>query len=244
MKKRTFIKTAALVTGGIMLSPLSSCAPNKKEEAKADEASKPIWSYNLPALPYAFDALEPYIDAETMRIHHDKHHAGYVKKLNAALSDYKGNAQDINALLIDITAEDTVLRNNGGGAYNHSLFWTSMQGGGQQQPEGKLLEAIKAEFDSMENFTAAFQKAALTRFGSGWAWLYADKNKKLHIKNSPNQDNPLMFKIEQEKGTPLLGLDVWEHAYYLKYQNKRAEYVQNFFNVINWRTVEQRFDSL
>jgi Fe-Mn family superoxide dismutase len=197
-------------------------------------------AYTLPALPYAYNALEPYIDAKTMEIHHTKHHQTYITNLNKALEGTDLGNQSIESLVskLDQVPENirTVVRNNGGGHANHSLFWTIMGPGAGGEPSGTLADAINSQFTSFSNFKEAFTKAALTRFGSGWAWLSCEKGKKLLIESSPNQDSPLMTG-----NTPLLGLDVWEHAYYLHYQNKRADYIAAFYNVINWKAVAERY---
>lgn len=198
-------------------------------------------SFTLPDLPYSKDALEPHIDARTMEIHHDKHHAGYTKKLNAAVEGSDMANKDIESIMksIDATA-DKAVRNNGGGFYNHSLFWEVMGPNGGGKPSGELANAIDSAFGSFDNFKEEFSKAAATRFGSGWAWL-VNKNGKLEICSTPNQDNPLM-PVAECSGQPILGLDVWEHAYYLKYQNKRPDYIEAFFNVINWEAVAKNFE--
>ncbi len=195
--------------------------------------------YELPNLPYAYDALEPYIDAQTMQIHHDKHHAAYVTNLNAAIEKHPElAARPLEALLRDLNSvpEDirTIVRNHGGGAWNHTLFWEIMAPHAGGAPQGALAKAIEAAFGSFENFKGEFEKAANGRFGSGWAWL-VKQNSGLAIISTPNQDNPL-----SEGLIPILGLDVWEHAYYLKYQNRRAEYVTNWWNVVNWEEVDRR----
>jgi len=196
--------------------------------------------FKLPDLGYGFDALEPHIDAKTMEIHHDKHHAAYVEKLNAALEGHDDLAKmDIVELItnLDKVPEDirTAVRNNGGGHANHSFFWTIMSPDGGGEPKGELAEAIKKEFGSHEDFKDKFKEAALGRFGSGWAWLCHYEGK-LHICSTPNQDSTVM---EAKNHAPLLGLDVWEHAYYLKYQNKRPDYVDAWWNVVNWSQVEK-----
>ncbi|HEY3371124.1 MAG TPA: superoxide dismutase [Prolixibacteraceae bacterium] len=196
-------------------------------------------AFELKALPYAFDALEPYIDAKTMEIHHDKHHAAYTNNLNAAIEGSALEGKTIEEILSNISAQQVAVRNNGGGFYNHNFFWEIMAPGGARQPEGDLLKVINASFGSYQNFKEAFTKAALTRFGSGWAWL-VKQGEGLVISSTPNQDNPLM-DLAEVKGTPVLGVDVWEHAYYLKYQNRRPDYLEAFFNVINWDEVAQRF---
>ena len=197
-------------------------------------------AFTLPPLPYDYAALEPHIDEQTMRIHHDKHHDAYVKNLNAALEGHAELAAlSIEALLgkLDAVPEKarTAVRNNGGGHANHTLFWESMSPGGATEPEGKLADAITSSFGSLKDFKEQFAKAAATRFGSGWAWLVPE-GKGLAITSTPNQDTPLMDGV-----TPLLGLDVWEHAYYLKYQNRRPDYVTAWWNVVNWSVVGKRF---
>jgi len=198
-------------------------------------------AFTLPPLPYPYDALEPYIDAQTMEIHHTKHHQGYVNNLNKALEGYPElQNKSIEELLRGINeipeAIRTAVRNNGGGHANHSLFWTIMKPNGGGEPSGELAEAIKATFGSFEAFKEKFSAEAAGRFGSGWAWLVVDENGKLQVYSTPNQDSPYM-----QGHTPILGLDVWEHAYYLKYQNRRAEYIQNWWNVVNWDQVAQYY---
>lgn len=200
-------------------------------------------NYTLPNLPYAYDALEPYFDKETMNIHHTRHHQTYITNLNAALEKHPELAEkSLTDLLSDLDAvpEDirTAVRNNGGGHYNHSLFWTVLapQGGGS--PTGPVHEKITAKFGTLDSFKELFEKAALTRFGSGWAWLAVDKNGTFEVLSSANQDTPLSDGLY-----PLLGLDVWEHAYYLKYQNKRADYIKAWWSVVNWKEVEKRFEA-
>ena len=195
--------------------------------------------FELPALPYAHDALEPYIDKLTMEIHHSKHHNGYVTKLNGAVEGTDLAGKSLEELLKNVSKHPTAVRNNGGGHFNHSLFWTVMKKGGGGQPEGDLANAVKDAFGSFDKFKEQFSNAAATRFGSGWAWLVA-QNGKLAVGSTPNQDNPVM-DVSELKGTPILGLDVWEHAYYLKYQNKRPEYIENWWNVVNWEEVGKRF---
>ena len=197
-------------------------------------------TFELPALPYAFNALEPHIDEQTMKIHHDRHHATYVNNLNAAIEGHSElSSHSIEELVskIESVPENirTAVRNNGGGHANHSLFWTIISPNGGGEPTGAVAEAINEAFGSYETFKEEFAKAATTRFGSGWAWLVID-NGKLAVTSTANQDNPLM-----EGKTPILGLDVWEHAYYLKYQNKRPDYINAFFNVINWDEVNRRY---
>lgn len=194
-------------------------------------------SFELPQLPYAHDALEPHIDARTMEIHHSKHHQGYVSKLNAAIEGTEHAGKSLENLCK--TANNiAAIRNNGGGHYNHSLFWTILSPSGGGTPQGALADAINGSFDSFENFKDLFSNAAATRFGSGWAWLCL-KDSKLEICSTANQDNPLMG--EGCGGIPILGLDVWEHAYYLNYQNRRPDYISAFWNVVNWDEVSRRF---
>ncbi len=197
-------------------------------------------SFKLPDLPYAFDALEPNIDARTMEIHHDKHHAGYTSKLNDALEGTAHADKSIHEILKNLDSGNKAVRNNGGGFYNHSLFWEVMSPNGGGNPSGELAEAIKNDLGGMDKLKETFNEAAKTQFGSGWAWLVVGADKKLHVTSTANQDNPLM-PFSDVKGTPILGLDVWEHAYYLKYQNKRPDYVSAFWNVINWDNVAKRY---
>jgi Fe-Mn family superoxide dismutase len=193
--------------------------------------------FELPALPYDADALEPHIDTRTMEIHHGKHHAGYVAKLNAAIEGTELEGKSIEDLCTN-HHDNTAVRNNGGGHYNHSLFWRIMSPNGGGKPEGALAKAIDDAFGSYDGFKEAFSKAAATRFGSGWAWLCVE-NGKLSVCSTANQDNPLME--EGCGGTPILGLDVWEHAYYLNYQNRRPDYINAFFNVVDWGKVAENF---
>ena len=196
-------------------------------------------AFQLPDLNYDYNALEPYIDAQTMEIHYNKHHGGYTSKLNDAIKDTDLDSKSIEDILKDVSKYSIGIRNNGGGFYNHTLFWDIMSGNGGGQPTGALLDAINRDFGSFEKFKETFNNAAATRFGSGWAWLI-NQNGKLVVASTPNQDNPLM-DIAEVKGTPLMGLDVWEHAYYLKYQNRRPEYIDAFWNVLDWGQVAKRF---
>lgn len=195
-------------------------------------------AFTLPDLPYAYDALEPNIDAATMEIHHTKHHNGYTTKLNAAIDGTRMDGLSIESLLA--SPANAAVRNNGGGFYNHCLFWEIMSPDGGGEPGDELAEAINAAFGSFDAFKDAFSKAAATRFGSGWAWLIKKADGSLAVTSTPNQDNPLM-DVADDQGTPLLGLDVWEHAYYLNYQNRRPDYIAAFFNVVNWEAVTARF---
>lgn len=200
-------------------------------------------AFQLPDLPYAYDALEPHLDARTMEIHHTKHHAGYTSKLNAAIADTDLANKGIKEILANVSKYSAGVRNNGGGFYNHSLFWKVMSpdGGGVPSEKMNIHKAIMRDFGSFEKFKEDFSSAAATRFGSGWAWLCVDAEDKLFITSTPNQDNPLMDVVEAN-GTPILGLDVWEHAYYLNYQNRRPDYISAFFNVINWHEVTERYN--
>ena len=196
-------------------------------------------TFELPKLSYDYTALEPHLDARTMEIHHTKHHAGYTNNLNNAVAGSALEGKSIEEILKGVSGHSTAVRNNGGGYYNHNLYWEIMAPGGASNPEGELLDAINESFDSVENFREAFVQAALTRFGSGWAWLVLQNNK-LVVSSTPNQDNPLM-DVAEVQGTPVLGIDVWEHAYYLNYQNRRPDYVNAFWNLINWDEVTRRF---
>ncbi len=196
--------------------------------------------FTLPDLPYASNALEPHIDSRTMEIHHDKHHAGYTTKLNAALEGSDMAGKDIEEILANISSAGTAVRNNGGGYYNHSLFWTILSPNGGGKPSGELSDAINKAFGSYDAFKEKFSSAAGGQFGSGWAWLIVKDNGSLAVTSTPNQDNPLMDVVD-EKGTPILGIDVWEHAYYLNYQNRRADYIDAFFNLVNWEEVNSRY---
>jgi Fe-Mn family superoxide dismutase len=199
-------------------------------------------TYELPALPYAYDALEPHIDARTMEIHHSKHHGGYVKNLNTALEGQAGlQKKAIEDLLSDLNAIPeairTTVRNNGGGHYNHSMFWPSMSASGGGEPRGSLASSITKTFGSFDAFKEQFSKAAATRFGSGWAWLVLNGSGQLSVMSTANQDNPVSEGLK-----PVVGLDVWEHAYYLKYQNRRADYIAAWWNVVNWKSVGEQFE--
>jgi Fe-Mn family superoxide dismutase len=198
-------------------------------------------AFELPDLPYAKDALEPHIDARTMEIHHDKHHAGYTRKLNNAIEGTELEDKSIEEILAEVSKHSSAVRNNGGGFYNHSLFWTVMSPNGGGEPTGELANDIEKYFDSFDDFKEAFINAGKTQFGSGWAWLVVDNADRLAVVNTPNQDNPLM-DVTNVKGTPILGVDVWEHAYYLNYQNERPKYLDAFFNVVNWDEVSRRYE--
>lgn len=197
-------------------------------------------AFTLPALPYAANALEPHIDARTMEIHHGKHHNAYVTNLNTAIAGTDAEKLSIEEICKNISKYPVAVRNNGGGHYNHSLFWTVLGPDAGGKPSGELASAIDAAFGNFDEFKTKFGAAATGRFGSGWAWLIKDSSGKLQITSTPNQDNPLM-DVAEVKGTPILGLDVWEHAYYLNYQNRRPDYIGAFWNVVNWNEVAKRF---
>ena len=199
-------------------------------------------AFELPKLGYAYDALEPHIDARTMEIHHTKHHNGYTNNLNNAIAGTDLEGKSIEDVLDNLDMNNAAVRNNGGGFYNHRLFWEVMNPEGKGRLSGALQDAINDAYGSFDEFKTAFSKAAGTRFGSGWAWLCVHKGGKVEICSTPNQDNPLMSGVGCG-GAPILGLDVWEHAYYLNYQNRRPDYINAFFNVINWNVVEKRYDA-
>jgi Fe-Mn family superoxide dismutase len=196
-------------------------------------------AFTVPALPYAYEALEPYIDKETMHFHHDKHHQAYVDNLNKAIAGTDNENKSIEELVKNAGSISAAVRNNGGGHWNHSFFWEILAPASGGKPEGKLADAINEAFGSFDTFKEKFNTAGITRFGSGWAWVIK-QDSKLIVASTPNQDNPLM-DIAETKGTPILGCDVWEHAYYLKYQNKRADYLNAFWNVVNWKKVAEKF---
>jgi len=199
-------------------------------------------NFELPKLGYDYNALEPYIDSLTMEIHHSKHHAAYVNNLNKAVEGTELAKLSLNELLTNASKHPVAVRNNGGGHYNHTMFWEILKVNNNGKPTGKLASAIDSEFGSFDEFKKKFSDAAAGRFGSGWAWLVKKSDGKLAVTSTPNQDNPLM-DVADVKGFPILGLDVWEHAYYLKYQNKRPDYIANFWNVVNWDEVNKRFES-
>jgi Fe-Mn family superoxide dismutase len=232
MKRENIFKVIAIVILSVSsLSMLTSFT----SDTKAFEGHK------FPELGYAYNALEPYIDAQTMEIHYSKHHKAYYTNFMTAAEGTDMLKTPLEQIFANMSKHSATVRNNGGGFYNHNLFWENMTGVKNEIPAGLKL-AIEKDFGSMENFKETFNKAAMTRFGSGWAWLSVDKNGKLFVSSTANQDNPLMDVVE-EKGTPILGLDVWEHAYYLKYQNKRVDYVNVFWNVVNWKVVNERLNA-
>lgn len=196
--------------------------------------------FEFPELPYGYDALELFIDKTTMEIHYSRHHRAYFNNFVKAVDDNKLQGKTMEEIFAKTSTLPLVIRNHGGGYYNHNLFWEIMSPSGGGKPEGKLMKAIEESFGSFEDFAETFQKAANSQFGSGWAWLSVDRNGKLFVSSTPNQDNPLMDVVEK-RGTPILGLDVWEHAYYLQYQNKRGDYVSNFWKVVNWKKVSELY---
>lgn len=234
MKK--IIALSALFISLIFASSHLLSKTNKEAENKNETP------FVMPALPYAYDALEPYIDAKTMEIHYTKHHAGYTANLNKLVAGTELAKQSIEQILKNMDMNNFPLRNNAGGYYNHNLFWEIMGPKKGGQPTGELAKAIVRSFKSFDNFKLELSKAAATVFGSGWAWLNVNPDKSLSICSTPNQDNPLMPNTTC-KGKPILGLDVWEHAYYLKYQNRRGDYIGSFFNVINWDVVAQKYQA-
>lgn len=239
MNKRNFLKKTATLGAGLVVAPsiIISCKDaTTQSKAVTNTIPKISSPFTLPSLPYGYDAFPQAIDQLTMEIHHSKHHQGYINKLNKALENESLTVDTLEELLVKSNLS-TALRNNGGGHYNHSLFWEILTPGGSIS---KTMEnALKSNFNTLEAFYAELIDAGLKQFGSGWAWLCQDSDKKLFISNTPNQDNPLM-SVAERKGTPLLGIDVWEHAYYLKYQNKRGDYLNTIVNLINWTKVESR----
>lgn len=231
MKRRNFIKTGTTIAAGVgILSNLPLLAIDNAVIADA---------FTLPKLPYLYGSLEPFIDEATMNIHHSKHHAAYVAKLNAEATKWD-RVPSIEDTCKNISTYNQTARNNAGGHYNHSFFWTIMCAPGHPSPTSELVEAIIQKFGSMDGFKAEFKKSALALFGSGWTWLIVNKEGSLEIGNTANQDNPLM-DISSLKGTPVLGLDIWEHAYYLKHQNKRTDYIDSWWNVVNWQVAAANY---
>lgn len=247
MKKRDFLKQAGIISAGVVLSPMLACSPKKELTDVAPILAVSILPetplFILPELGFATNALEPAIDAMTMEIHHGKHHAAYVNNLNKALGGkpFKETGYTLEDICSVVTAEDTAVRNNGGGHWNHSMFWKWITPGGAKAMDGSLMKAIISSFGSYDEFVKQFSESAKTRFGSGWAWLSVDADKKLFISSTPNQDNPLMKNLVEKPGKPILGIDVWEHAYYLNYQNKRPDYINAFFGIVNWDVVGKMY---
>jgi Fe-Mn family superoxide dismutase len=237
--RRSFIKNTLISGAGLSLLPFAAGAENL---FTAEGPANPV--FTLPDLPYAFNALEPYIDEMTMRIHHDKHHDAYVKNLNKAIEGLNTPfPADLREAFDKMENYPAAVRNNGGGHWNHSFFWETLRPGRENNmPSGILLKAINGQFGSFDEFKKKFKETALGQFGSGWAWLIKETSGALSITGTPNQDNPLM-SLSAKRGKPVLGLDVWEHAYYLKYQNKRGDYIDNFWYVVNWDKVAEHFNS-
>ena len=252
MEKRTFLKTGLLLSIAAAVAPLIQACKTGGKSAKTATAGPAIpppklrrtTPFTLPPLPYQAGALEPYVDKLTMEIHHGKHLQAYVNNLNDAIKDTPYAEYELDDIIQRVTASeaDKKIRNNAGGHWNHTFFWQIMTPGGGGMPEGQLATAINTAFGSYDLFREEFSNAAKSVFGSGWAWLCVGKDKSLFVTTSPNQDNPFMLQIAPKIGTPVLGIDVWEHAYYLKHQNKRTDYITAFFSVINWKEVALRFD--
>ncbi|CAN5188266.1 superoxide dismutase [Mn] [soil metagenome] len=240
--RRSFIQKSFLA--GIGISLLGKNVLNAEEKKSLIDFNSTTGPYTLPALPYPYDALEPHIDRQTMEIHHDKHHQGYVNNLNKAVEGLKGPEVSLEEMLKSVSKYPAAIRNNGGGHWNHSFFWEilrpSYAASAPVAPSGKLGDAIFSTFGSFQKFQEQFEAAGKERFGSGWAWLIVGADKKLAICSTANQDNPLM-DVAEIKGTPILAIDVWEHAYYLKYQNKRADYLTAFWRIVNWDKAEDLF---
>ena len=238
MNKREFIKNIGLGIASLTIVPAISCktmAPSRSSAVRKEP-------FVLAPLSFAYDALEPHIDMVTMTVHHSKHHAAYINKLNDAVKGTPYEKMTLDSILQTITESDNpLIRNNGGGHYNHQMFWESLTPHFSALENGLLQKAIVEQFGSFDQFKLNFIDSAKSVFGSGWTWLYLDGNKKLMIGNSANQDNPLMTNIVKWTGTPILGLDIWEHAYYLRYQNRRPDYIAAFFNIIDWKKVDERF---
>lgn len=237
MKRRNFLTFIAAFSAINIVEPFSKKI--EKLNNKIIERSTIMGKFELPKLSYSYDALEPYIDKATMEIHHTKHHQAYVNNLNKAIEGTELEGKSLEEMFSMMSKLPSAVRNNGGGHWNHDLFWKLMQPGGSNNPQGKLAEAINSTFGSFDEFKKKFSEAATGRFGSGWAWLVVVDDK-LVISSTPNQDNPLM-DVAEVKGKPILGLDVWEHAYYLKYQNRRPEYIENWWNVVNWDVVAELY---
>jgi len=236
MERRKFLKSAGIVTAAAYVGP-ELLASNSTTTGFSGVEVAPAPEF--PPLPYAYNALEPYIDARTMEIHYDKHHRAYFTNFVNAIKGTPLESMAITDIFASMSKQPDAVRNNGGGFYNHTIFWNNL-GTGSKGPSPELSAAINKAFGSLDKFKEVFSNAAKTRFGSGWAWLYLTSDKSLAVGSTPNQDNPLM-DISPVKGTPLLTIDVWEHAYYLKYQNKRADYVDAFWNVVNWDEVNKRY---
>jgi Fe-Mn family superoxide dismutase len=238
MKKREFLKAVGLLGVAGFYPSFSS---RSHEERIMAETFRPN-DFELPPLPYAPDALEPHIDKQTMEIHHGKHHAAYVNNLNNAIKNTPFANMQLEEIMAKVSDKFPAVRNNGGGHYNHMLFWEILSPNGGGEPGGLLAAAINSAFGGFAQFKEAFGAEARGRFGSGWAWLCVGRDKRLFVCSTPNQDNPLMNRLSKQRGTPILGIDVWEHAYYLKYQNRRPDYVNAFWDVVNWEAAAQRYE--
>jgi Fe-Mn family superoxide dismutase len=236
MQRRKFLFALGAIPAVSVLGKVDNQLNYIKKQIRSTNT---MAKFELPQLPYAYDALEPYIDKMTMEIHHTKHHNAYVTNLNKALEGTENEGKSLYEMFAMMSSLPAAVRNNGGGHWNHSLFWTLMKQNGGGNPTGKVADAINSAFGSFDEFKSKFSTAATTRFGSGWAWLLVQDGK-LVVSSTPNQDNPLM-DVAEVKGTPVLGLDVWEHAYYLKYLNKRPDYIENWWNVVNWDKVNELF---
>ena len=236
--RRSFLKKGSLLTlAGMGTQVLSGSLLKAMSSSESVSLNEP---FLLPTLPYSYDALEPFVDTITMEIHYSKHHKAYVDNLNKAMAEGKINAT-LDELLMNASKYSPIIRNNAGGHWNHSFFWKLMRPEGGGEPDGEIVSSINEAFGSFDVFKSRLEEAGLKRFGSGWAWLIVDANKKLSIGSTPNQDNPLM-DLSELKGTPILGIDVWEHAYYLKFQNRRGEYLKSWWNVVNWTEVNKNFE--
>ncbi len=230
MDRRDFLIKSSWVAAGLAAAPGMACAAQPSGPA-----------FSLPELGYAYGALEPHLDAMTMEIHHSKHHQGYVNNLNKALEGHPLAGQKLRDILAALSPSDTALVNNGGGHANHSLFWQILAPGGQQQPAGELAQAVQAAFGSADALRTQLGEAAMKVFGSGWAWLSLDADNKLFISSTRNQENPLMKGVVERSGIPVLGIDVWEHAYYLKFQNRRKDYLDSLMGVLNWTVIGEQY---
>jgi superoxide dismutase, Fe-Mn family len=240
MEKRKFLKLSSIAGLAAVIRPFAVLEENIDNNQFVSKLQLDL--FTVPALGYSFEALEPHIDAMTMEIHHGKHHGAYVSKLNDAVKQSRFETMTIEKIMAEVKEEEKSVRNNGGGHYNHSLFWKVMAPAKDKVPSEKMNQLLIENFGSFEKFKEIFTESAKQIFGSGWAWLSVDANKKLFISTTANQDNPLMVNIVKQNGVPILGIDVWEHAYYLKHQNKRVDYIINFFDIINWNQVLLNFE--
>lgn len=232
MDRRKFIYQTVLTTGGILTMPFGGYGSTHTKESQ---------TFTLPDLPYPYNSLEPFIDEQTMLIHHGKHFQGYTDKLNKAIENTRFADSSIAGILSKVSSSETAIRNNAGGYYNHTLYFDSLSPGPKSKPEGALMAAIEKDFGSYNEFVEVFSQAANSVFGSGWTWLIKDQKGQLAVSSTPNQDNPLM-SFSKNRGLPLIGIDVWEHAYYLDYQNRRSDYVDAYFKVLDWQYAENRFN--